>query len=164
MKLKKNLKAKKEAPELPESTLTRYIRQFGLREAPVPQDHDTQKVLDLTVRREFLANHFGGNGQELFSQPAEKHVERHGIRLILCPAINLHPFAPQRPGYPGLVFDCPAQVYEGHWFGDGVFPCMAGLGPGVWLYVGHCEWKGHDWLSSEEWQELPYPVSRKPLT
>ena len=116
--------------------------------------------MDQTIRREFLSNTYGGNGQELFSVPRASRIAEHGHRLFVCPMLSVHPWAPQMPGFPGLVFDCPPKCDDEAWIHDEAFICIAGLRPGKWLYVGHYSWKGHGWLTKEEWRSLPHSVSR----
>lgn len=140
---------------MPESALTKYIREFQLREYPIPDDKDCRDILDHSVRREFMSNVLGGNMQSLFSYPNKKKVAEHGHKMFVYPTLSLHCLAPQRPGYPGLILNCPPRVYDEPWTGDGVFPVITGLAPGAWMYVGHFEWKGAGWLTKEEWKELP---------
>lgn len=151
-------KVKKEYPDLPESVMTTCIRQFGLRECHVPQDRETQMLMDLTVRREFISNEYGGPPQGLFSRPRQEKINEHGISLFLYPQLGLHPLAPQRPGYPGLIFSCSAKVHHRPWTSSTSFVLFAGLNAGVWLYVGECEFKGYGRLPRHEWQALSYPV------
>ncbi|KLO15645.1 hypothetical protein SCHPADRAFT_938491 [Schizopora paradoxa] len=155
-----NAKIKKETFRLAESTITKYIKLFDLRSTQVPQDGDSQQNMDRTVRREFLSRLYGGSMQELFSKPSADRVTAHGHRQFVCPMISIHPWAPQLPGQPGLVFDCPPKSYDEPWIGDGSFPCIAGLQPGKWLYVGNFKWRGHGWLTREEWKSLPTSVKR----
>ncbi len=152
-------KVKKEGLGLPESTVTHYIKLFDLRECETPKDEESRRIMDQTIRREFLSDEYGGNRQELFSEPSADRVAEHGHNLFLCPMISIHPWAPQMPGFPGLVFDCPPISCEEPWIGDEVFVCIAGLFRAKWLYTGHFKWRGHGWLTKEEWQSLSYPVS-----
>lgn len=153
-------KVKKEGLGLTQSTLTKYITLFDLRNCETPQDVESRMVMDQTIRREFLSQTYGGNGQELFSSPKAEKVAEHGHRLFLCPQVSIHPWAPQMPGFPGLVFDCPPKTWDEPWIGEDSFICIAGLQPGKWVYTGHCKWKGHGWLTKEEWGSLSHSVKR----
>lgn len=149
---------------LPESIITKYIKLFRLTESATPRDEESRRIMDQTIRREFLSNTYGGNSRELFSVPRAAKIAQHGHRLFVCPKLSVHPWAPQMPGFPGLVFDCPPKVWDDAWIDDDAFICLAGLQRGKWLYVGHYNWQGHGWLTKEEWRSLSHSVSRPVLS
>lgn len=115
-------------------------------------------LCDLTVQRDFMSHEYGGSCQALLSEPREDKIQEHGIELFVYARLALHPLAPQRPGYPGLIFSTCAKVFLGPWRINGTFMCFAGLNTAVWQFVGKCELKGYEVLTKEEWRELPHSV------
>ena len=130
------------------------MEQFGLEQFVIDADW---RVAHNTIRREFLSTECGGNRQQLIATPRREKVAEHGYKQFLCPTLALHPMAPQVPGAPGLLFDCPAMAYDDPW--EGRYCCFTGLVPGQWLHVGVYESKGHARLTVDEWLELPASVS-----
>lgn len=116
------------------------------------------------VRRETIANKFGGTGQGLIQKPLDVYVRAHGYTHFLCPQLDTNPHVPQVPGAHGLIFRCGAEDgivgNEKQRQARGELPhkVIVGLAPGQWLYTGDYLLEEGEKLSTEEWGRLPQKV------
>ncbi|KAJ7667070.1 hypothetical protein B0H17DRAFT_1251998 [Mycena rosella] len=88
-------------------TVRERLELIGLDLFPIDLE---QEVLDVTMRRDFIAQHYGGNHQARFISgflviPANNLVLKLGKSHFLYPSLENNPECPERPGAPGLLFN-----------------------------------------------------------
>lgn len=110
-----------------------------------------QEFLDYRVSRKFLSNVYGGGSQVTFPEPAQKFVDKHGIRQYMCLSLQDHqPGAPQHSGAPGLFYDTEPDCITDY-SPLPVFTRVETKPVCLWQFMGYYEPYPSRPLSKEEW-------------
>ncbi|KAJ7911130.1 hypothetical protein B0H13DRAFT_2010649 [Mycena leptocephala] len=91
-------------------TVRARLRKHNISYEPYPIDLD-RDILDVTVRRDFMSDNYGGNPQETYPKISEAFVKKTGLRNFMYLNLNFNPHCPEIPGAPGLLFGvtCPGD-------------------------------------------------------
>ncbi|KAJ6579557.1 hypothetical protein DFH09DRAFT_330667 [Mycena vulgaris] len=142
-------------------TVRERLQLIGLDLYPIDLE---KEVLDVTVRRDFIAEHYGGNVQITRPTIAEAFVEKTGKSKFLYPNLSYNPHCPEIPGAPGLLFNA-------------YYPC-AGEGPrveqdpatyalivrldsSIWSYLGEYQKGPAPQLTVPEWKQQSPQVRKQ---
>ncbi|KAJ7983092.1 hypothetical protein DFH06DRAFT_977985, partial [Mycena polygramma] len=71
---------------------------------PYPIDLEPD-IRDVTVRRDFMSQDYGGNPQETYPKIAKVFVEKTRLKRFMYLNLVYNPHCPEIPGAPGLLFD-----------------------------------------------------------
>ncbi|KAJ7661514.1 hypothetical protein DFH06DRAFT_988249, partial [Mycena polygramma] len=71
---------------------------------PYPIDLEPD-IRDVTVRRDFMSQDYGGNPQETYPKIAKVFVEKTRLKRFMYLNLLYNPHCPEIPGAPGLLFD-----------------------------------------------------------
>ncbi|KAJ7367521.1 hypothetical protein DFH08DRAFT_814 [Mycena albidolilacea] len=104
------VKKAKDAPVLSLDTVRARLREAGISYELYPIDLEPD-IRDVTVRRDFMTQEYGGNSQETYPKIAERFWKRTHFRNFMYLNLNFNPQCPEIPGAPGLLFDatCPGD-------------------------------------------------------
>ncbi|KAF7331040.1 hypothetical protein MVEN_02444300 [Mycena venus] len=104
------VKKPKNAPVLSLNTVMDRLRAHGIDPEPYPIDLDPG-IRYVTVTREFMSKHYGGNPQETYPKIAPEFFEKTHLKNFMYLNLNFNPRCPEIPGAPGLLFDawCPGD-------------------------------------------------------
>ncbi|KAJ7886192.1 hypothetical protein B0H14DRAFT_2698000 [Mycena olivaceomarginata] len=104
------VKKAKDAPVLSLDTVRARLREAGISYEPYPIDLEPD-IRDVTVRRDFMTQEYGGNSQETYPKIAERFWKKTHLRNFMYLNLNFNPQCPEIPGAPGLLFDatCPGD-------------------------------------------------------
>ncbi|KAF8173838.1 hypothetical protein K438DRAFT_131217 [Mycena galopus ATCC 62051] len=105
------VKKAKNAPVLSLDTVIARLSAQNIPFEPYPIDLEPD-IRDVTVRRDFMTQEYGGNSQETFPTIAEKFWRKTGMRYFMYLNLNFNPRCPEIPGAPGLIFsaDCAPET------------------------------------------------------
>lgn len=117
---------------------------------PISLDDD---FLNTAVRREFLSETYGGSLQDTFPSISKANLDRHGYDNFMFLTLDYNPYAPQRPGYPGLFFTARMLLREQ------AQRAFVRLQSGVWLYIGQYIFIEAPTLTQDEWKTQTRKVS-----
>ncbi|KAJ6465957.1 hypothetical protein C8R47DRAFT_1154588 [Mycena vitilis] len=108
---------------------------------------------DVSVRRDFMRIHYGGNSQAAFPAIAEDKYTQTGHRYFMYPNLVQNPDAPMIPGAPGLFLDAigrSAKESTVEWT-SGTYKVLTRLGTNDNLYMGDYVIQPADSLTKAEW-------------
>ncbi|KAJ7210637.1 hypothetical protein B0H12DRAFT_409650 [Mycena haematopus] len=110
--LLKNPKVKKskDAPVLSLDTVMARLSAHGINLEPYPIDLEPE-IRDVTVRRDFMSQEYGGNRQDTRPPIGEDFWMKTGLRNFMYLNLDFNPRCPEIPGAPGLLFNvaCPGD-------------------------------------------------------
>ena len=110
-----------------------------------------KEFCDYRVPRKFLHNIYGGGPQDAFPQPAQKFVDKYGMRKYLFLNLQDHqPAAPQNPGDPGLFYCIQSVIPD--YSPRIVFTRVEMKLVCLWQLMGTYELYPSRPLSKEEWE------------
>ncbi|KAJ6544236.1 hypothetical protein B0H19DRAFT_298011 [Mycena capillaripes] len=110
-------------------------------------------IRDVSVRRDFMRIHYGGNSQSTFPAIAEEWYTKTGHRYFMYPNLVLNPDAPMIPGAPGLFLNASgrsAREANVQWT-SGTRKVLTRLGSHHFLYMGEYAIRPADSLTRAEW-------------
>ncbi|KAF9530954.1 hypothetical protein CPB83DRAFT_904938 [Crepidotus variabilis] len=99
--------------------------------------------------RMFISNTYGGSPMRTFPKPDDDRIAMHGYNDWMFLNLDLHPWAPQIPGKPGLWLSPegePEETYRDIKRTFSRFPTQA-----LWLYLGQYRVVLTTSLTKEEW-------------
>ncbi|KAG5643239.1 hypothetical protein DXG03_001288 [Asterophora parasitica] len=121
-----------------------FRRVNALQIKPLPLDLDDD-LLYYTVSREFISDVYGGNSQSTFPSIAPDKLHHHGYSDFMFLNITFNPYAPQRPGFPGLFYRSrTTNLPKFH-------RVFIRIKSAAWLYLGQYELVRTDPLTTQEW-------------
>ncbi|KAJ7735115.1 hypothetical protein DFH07DRAFT_754084, partial [Mycena maculata] len=112
-------------------------------------------VKDVSVRRDFMRIHYGGNHQSTFPAISEENYTKTGHRNFMYPNLVQNPESPMIPGAPGLFLNAAgrsARESEVKW-ASGTYKVLTRLGTHDFLYMGEYEIRPADSLTRAEWTD-----------
>ncbi|KAL0948898.1 hypothetical protein HGRIS_009010 [Hohenbuehelia grisea] len=112
----------------------------------------TQKLQEATFSRAFISSIYGGSTMSTFPTISPAFLAIHGLDDFMYPTLEYNPYAPSRPGAPGLFFRVipgPADAW------DKVQRVIISPKSGVWIYVGQYKLEPAPSLTVEEWLSQP---------
>ncbi|KAG6873605.1 hypothetical protein C0995_013978 [Termitomyces sp. Mi166 len=138
------IKRPKEAEKEGVASVFRRVDALSIKPFPLPP-HLDRDLLDFTVCREFTSSQYGGNPQQTFPTLSKDNQARHPYRDFMYLNLIYNPYAPQRPGHPGLFYkttlpELPKELRV-----------LIRIEHGVWLYLGQYELIPAAPLTKEEW-------------
>ncbi|KAJ6454286.1 hypothetical protein C8R47DRAFT_953224, partial [Mycena vitilis] len=122
---------------------------------PIDLEHD---ILDVTVRRDFMAQEYGGNPQETYPKIGKAFVEKTGLKYFMYLNLLHNPHCPEIPGAPGLLFDASYKKDKPEDMGEILF---ARLDQAVWQYQGQYVLARADDLTIAEWKQQSPKVRKQ---
>ncbi|KAJ7721341.1 hypothetical protein DFH07DRAFT_932839 [Mycena maculata] len=96
------VKKPKNTPTLCLDTVRARLEPIGYDLYPIDLEKD---IRDVTVRRDFMSEHYGGNPQETYPKISATFVEKTGMEFFMYLNLFHNPYCPEVPGAPGLLFD-----------------------------------------------------------
>ncbi|KAJ6607883.1 hypothetical protein B0H10DRAFT_536072 [Mycena sp. CBHHK59/15] len=109
-------------------------------------------IRDVTVRRDFMSENYGGNTQATFPIISQEFIDKTGISSFMYPNLSFNPHCPEVPGAPGMFFGTRLTGESaGEWTGQE--RVISRLDQGVWLYVGQYELEPAPSLTIQEWKQ-----------
>ncbi|KAJ7661542.1 hypothetical protein DFH06DRAFT_375949 [Mycena polygramma] len=128
----------------------------GIRTEPYPIDLDA-RVRDVSVRRDFMGAHYGGNSYAVFPTIGEDKYTKTGHRYFMYPNLVQNPDAPAIPGSHGLFLAAigrSAKESTVEWT-SGTYKVLTRLGTHDNLYMGDYVIKPAESLTLAEWTAQP---------
>ncbi|KAF8075797.1 hypothetical protein FPV67DRAFT_1664125 [Lyophyllum atratum] len=146
------IKRHKEDEQAGLGSVFRRVEALDVKPFPLDLDED---LVDFTVSREFVSDIYGGNTRATFPSISQKKGARHPYRDFMCLNITYNPYAPQRAGFPGLLYvsrtsDLPKTNRV-----------MIRIKDGVWLYLGQYELVRAAPLTLQEWTASSSQISEE---
>lgn len=119
------------------------LKRIGLDIFTVPPEQEI-----LPVPRAFMANVYGGSSQTTFPTIGASRLARYGFDNFVYLPLEYHPYAPQKPGAPGLYFSPNLRYVSNE-----TCRCFVRvkLTPAVWLYCGQYQLIPSEHLGTQEW-------------
>ncbi|KAJ6579559.1 hypothetical protein DFH09DRAFT_1146900 [Mycena vulgaris] len=96
------VKKPKNVPTLSLDTVRARLESIGYEPYPIDLEKD---ILDVTVRRDFMAEEYGGNAQMTYPKIGDAFVAKTGMKYFMYLNLLYNPHCPEVPGAPGLLFD-----------------------------------------------------------
>jgi hypothetical protein len=121
------------------------LRDIGYDLYPIPLAKDIQ---DVTVTRQFISCHYGGNTQATFPSIKQSFLDKHGLNDFMYPNLEYNPHAPEVPGAPGLFFGAIGGP-AGEWDDEQRVICR--IKQSEWQYQGQYVFAPVESLTKEEW-------------
>ncbi|KAJ7499705.1 hypothetical protein FB451DRAFT_1016214, partial [Mycena latifolia] len=121
-------------------------------------------IRDVSVRRDFMRIHYGGNSQDTFPAISEINYTRTGHRYFMYPSLKQNPDAPMMPGSPGLFLDAAgrsALKSKKPWAAGYNLKVLTRLGTNDFLYMGEYAIRPADSLAREEWTAQTQTMKNK---
>ncbi|KAJ7476967.1 hypothetical protein B0H11DRAFT_1305969 [Mycena galericulata] len=137
-------------------TVRGRIQPIGWDVYPVDVELD---IRDVTMRRDFIAKHYGGNTQKTFPAIKPARAARTGKSHFMYPNLSYNPHCPEMPGAPGLFFDAYYPLQDnanGELDGSnatGVYTLIIRQDSHCWAYLGEYEKGEAPRLTTEEWKQ-----------
>ncbi|KAK7053784.1 hypothetical protein R3P38DRAFT_2852129 [Favolaschia claudopus] len=110
-------------------------------------------IRDVSVRRDFMRLHYGGNSQAAFPAIAQEWYTKTGHQYFMYPNLIQNPDSPRIPGAPGLFMAAigrPAKESTVEWTSH-TYKVLTRLGTNDNLYMGEYIIRPADSLTKEEW-------------
>ncbi|KAJ7661541.1 hypothetical protein DFH06DRAFT_375918 [Mycena polygramma] len=148
----KKIKKLERSEGLGAGTLRARLISDGIPTEPYPVGLGAD-ARDVSVRRDFMRIHYGGNSQAAFPAIAEEKYTQTGHRYFMYPNLVQNPDAPMIPGAPGLFLDAigrSAKESTVEWT-SGTYKVLTRLGTNDNLYMGDYVIKPADSLTKAEW-------------
>ncbi|KAJ7911117.1 hypothetical protein B0H13DRAFT_587218 [Mycena leptocephala] len=149
----KKIKKLERSEGLGAGTLRARLISAGIGTEPYPIDLEAD-VRDVSVRRDFMRLHYGGNSQAVFPPIAEEWYTKTGHRYFMYPNLVQNPDAPMIPGAPGLFLDAAgrsARECDVEWT-TGTYKVLTRLGTNDNLYMGEYVIQPANSLTRAEWR------------
>ncbi|KAJ7123201.1 hypothetical protein C8R44DRAFT_785533 [Mycena epipterygia] len=124
----------------------------GIEVDPYPVELEAD-VRDISVRRDFMRIHYGGNSRAAFPAISEEWYTKTGHRYFMYPNLVQNPDSPMFPGAPGLFLDAAGRSARDctvEWT-SGTYKVLTRLGTNDNLYMGEYAIRPADSLTLEEW-------------
>ncbi|EPQ59785.1 hypothetical protein GLOTRDRAFT_119736, partial [Gloeophyllum trabeum ATCC 11539] len=119
-----------------------------------------ETIRNFTVKRAFMSKVYGGSSQETFPSISPEKVAVHGRENFAYMTLEWNPYAPRRPGRPGLFFGHGnAFEHEGPGVLD-VFVRIQSHSDPQWRYNGLYEFIASPSLTPAEWA-IQSPVVKR---
>ncbi|KAJ7983036.1 hypothetical protein DFH06DRAFT_714595 [Mycena polygramma] len=128
----------------------------GIGTEPYPINLDA-RFRDVSVRRDFMGAHYGGNSYAVFPAIAEDKYTKTGHRYFMYPNLVQNPDAPAIPGSHGLFLAAigrSAKESTVEWT-SGTYKVLTRLGTRDNLYMGDYVIKPAESLTLAEWTAQP---------
>ncbi|OSD06924.1 hypothetical protein PYCCODRAFT_780059 [Trametes coccinea BRFM310] len=136
------------------ATLQAYMdaRLHGIPVFPVNLD---PSMMDVSVSRKFMGDHFGGSKRAMVVSYSDDNRRDHGHRYANCLYLKdlINWGIPRRPGGPGVLF-----IVESSLWSAGPQKVFIWLDHSKWLYVGEYELTRAGFLSPQEFKLLPHKM------
>ncbi|KAJ7226628.1 hypothetical protein B0H12DRAFT_1030397 [Mycena haematopus] len=119
-------------------------------------------VRDVSVRRDFMTTHYGGNSFSAFPAIGKEWYTKTGHRYFMYPNLVLNPDSPMIPGAPGLFLTATgrsARESTVEWTAN-TYKVLTRLGTHDNLYMGEYIIQPADSLTQAEWNDQT-PTMRK---
>ncbi|KAJ6465958.1 hypothetical protein C8R47DRAFT_46118 [Mycena vitilis] len=128
----------------------------GIGTQPYAIDLDA-RIRDVSVRRDFMGAHYGGNSYTVFPSIAEDKYKKTGHRYFMYPNLVQNPDAPAIPGSHGLFLSAigrSAKDSTVEWTSE-TYKVLTRRGTHDNLYMGDYVIKPAESLTLAEWAEKP---------
>ncbi|KAJ6473212.1 hypothetical protein C8R45DRAFT_907813 [Mycena sanguinolenta] len=158
----KKVKKLERGEGLSAGTLRARLISAGIGTEPYPIDIEVD-VRDISVRRDFMREHYGGNQFSAHPAIAKKWYTKMGHRYFVYPNLVLNPDAPMIPGAPGLFMSASgrsARECIDKW-NKGPYKVSTRLGTNDNLYMGEYIIQPADSLTLAEWTEQTTAMRNK---
>ncbi|KAJ7367546.1 hypothetical protein DFH08DRAFT_1299 [Mycena albidolilacea] len=155
----KQVKKLERSEGLGAGTLQARLVSAGIGTEPYLIDLESD-VRDVSVRRDFMRIHYGGNPQSTFPAIAEDWYTKTGHRYFMYPNLIQNPDSPMIPGAPGLFLDAAgrsAQECDVEWT-TGTYKVLTRLGTHDFLYMGEYSIRPADSLTKVEWADQSHAM------
>ncbi|KAL6304143.1 hypothetical protein BKA93DRAFT_311282 [Sparassis latifolia] len=148
---------KKEKLFLDDKEILKRLEPAGLDPFPVVLD---PAIRDTAVTRSFISKHFGGTERETFPRIKPGKLATHGYDNLMCINLLYAPYAPKKPGYPGLFFQMTPAVEPWSQKRSHTQVLFVRLRTNEWLYVGLYQQIAVASLTPEEWHSQDASVRK----